>query len=322
MDPLIVPLRDLNKDLAAPQNGMETPKVVQSFEKTDQVIKKVCFSGKDAIFNQPGETHPFTATEGGRLQKEKHYVVTYLDVEGNKSPHPKLSAREPYNPKGYFPRAIEEGSIKLFLETHDLTPIPPKQIDTRFHEIILDVNDSSSEEAPFGNIKLLKDFAHGIIKNEESDYIDLGVALKALIFYNLYVISQIALPYDLVEATSFCLYVAGDIHQRILNHASKKLTTLELIHAVIREIKERNVPEEDEISARRFSELKKRSDFTILNSPDFVRLSNELDEGEWFEGNRTLTTIQYTPDQFECVKSMMFSLNLDEDFRQVVISLN
>lgn len=185
--------------------------------------KKFCFSGKDEIYTcKDGIIIPFTASEGDRLTPNKtRYTATYFDGQGDKLRFAKLSRREPQNYSGWIQREKIKGSVNEILGKSNLQPILSKKLDTELERLLRQLASSETFE-------LLQSFAEQIIQDKTSDFMDIQLAIKAIVTCELYISSRTCLKYSPEEAQEFCLNVAEDVYQCIASQYVKQISSSEL----------------------------------------------------------------------------------------------
>lgn len=196
----------------------------------DKVAKRISFSGLDQISTCTGLIIPFTSSEGGRQTPIKtRYTTTYLDAEGNKLRFAKLSKREPQNLSGWIQREKTEGSVNDILTQSNLQPILSKKLDTELERILELLTRSFNPDDINDSFKLLRHFAEHIIQDESSDFMDIQLAIKAIVTCNLYISSRSCLKHSPSKAQEFCDTVADDIYQCIASYYDKQTRSMELI---------------------------------------------------------------------------------------------
>lgn len=185
--------------------------------------KKFCFSGEDEIYTcKDGIIIPFTASEGDRLTPNKtRYATTYFDAQGDKLRFAKLSRREPQNYSGWIQREKIEGSVNAILGMSNMQPILSKKLDTELERLLRQLASSETFES-------LHSFAEQIIQDETSDFMDIQLAIKAIVTRELYISSRSCLKYCPEEAQEFCVKVAEDVYQCIASQYVKQISSSEL----------------------------------------------------------------------------------------------
>ena len=198
-------------------------------ETDAKIAKRITFSGKDWISTCKNIRVAFTTTEGERLTLGKpFYTETCFDTDGNEFRIRRLSLREPKNESGWIQRKKRESSVNEILRKFNLEPILSKKRDTELENLLCQLKDSDREKINTV-FPLLQEFAEKIVQDKTSDFIDIQLAIRAIVTRNLYMSARFGLEYDYTEAQEFCDSVAEDIYQGIATHYMKGTRPMELI---------------------------------------------------------------------------------------------